>query len=256
MTENAHATVHGTPGEGARLAGIARAVWPLLAAALLCGYVAGVVAGWQRFGTAAAGATMVVLAVALLAGAQLCRRRLEAFFKGAAGEERVGHVLARLPGAYHVFHSVAVGGGVAMWRGGDLDHVVVGPGGLFVIETKNWQGQVTLRGGELLLDGQAPRRPPLAQVLAGCLALRTRLASVGAPDVAPVPIVCLASDRFADGVTTIGGVTICNASELPRVLSAPRERGVAPNGGSSPPTVGAVVATDELAACLERLRAD
>ena len=41
MPVNEQATIHGSPGEGARMAGIARAVFPLLAALFCVGYVAG-----------------------------------------------------------------------------------------------------------------------------------------------------------------------------------------------------------------------
>jgi hypothetical protein len=32
--------------------------------------------------------------------------------------------------------------------GGDVDHVVLGPGGIYVLETKNWSGNVTCNGDE------------------------------------------------------------------------------------------------------------
>ena len=32
--------------------------------------------------------------------------------------------------------------------GGDIDHVVLGPGGVFVLETKNWSGNITCNGDE------------------------------------------------------------------------------------------------------------
>lgn len=53
---------------------------------------------------------------------------------GAEGEEAVGRVLDRLDG-WHVLHSVPVGN-----RGSDIDHVVIGPGGVFTVNTKTHPG--------------------------------------------------------------------------------------------------------------------
>ena len=32
--------------------------------------------------------------------------------------------------------------------GGDIDHVVLGPNGVFILETKNWSGDITCNGDE------------------------------------------------------------------------------------------------------------
>lgn len=59
----------------------------------------------------------------------------ESWFSGALGEREVGAALARLPEGWSVFHAVPVGSGEA-----DVDHLVVGPGGVFVINTKRHPG--------------------------------------------------------------------------------------------------------------------
>jgi Nuclease-related domain len=62
--------------------------------------------------------------------------------KGIAGEERVGADLERrLAGlGCVVLHSLRFLG----W--GDIDHLVIGPGGITVVDAKNWSGTVTVRG--------------------------------------------------------------------------------------------------------------
>ena len=155
MSATDHATIHGSPGEGARMAGLGRAIWPLLAAMFFTGYVVGATLG-ANMGKWTVGVVLALAGLLLLLGVFTCTRRVAAFFKGAAGEEIVGRELARLPAGYHVFHALDAGGGVLMWRGGDIDHVVVGPTGVFAIETKNWRGPVTLADGQILLDGAAP----------------------------------------------------------------------------------------------------
>lgn len=57
---------------------------------------------------------------------------------GADGEEKVGRALeklTRLDGAWRVLHSLPVG-----TRGSDIDHLVIGCGGVFSLNTKNHPG--------------------------------------------------------------------------------------------------------------------
>ena len=55
---------------------------------------------------------------------------------GAVGEHLVADTLSKLPVGWHVFHSIPVGTTDA-----DVDHVVVGPGGVFTISTKHHSGK-------------------------------------------------------------------------------------------------------------------
>ena len=50
---------------------------------------------------------------------------------GAKGEEKVGGELAMLGAGWHVLHAVEVG-----HHGSDIDHVVIGPAGIFTLNTK------------------------------------------------------------------------------------------------------------------------
>ena len=72
--------------------------------------------------------------------------------KGAMGEAIVAGTLRELPDNFVVINDVSK-------RFGNIDHVVVGPTGVYVIDAKNWKGSVKANGsGELLLNGQ-----PLAE---------------------------------------------------------------------------------------------
>jgi len=222
-----HATIHGSPGEGARMAGLGRAIWPLLAAMFFTGYVVGAALGAST-GKWTIGVVLALAGVLLLLGVFTCTRRVAAFFKGAAGEEIVARELARLPAGYHVFHALDAGGGVLMWRGGDIDHVVAGPTGVFAIETKNWRGPVTLADGQILLDGATPRRPPLEQAQQSVSKLQVRLGRAGIYNANVVPVVCFASDSFAGDCQTTGDAVVCNAARLLDVLMDAKRRAIAP----------------------------
>jgi len=76
--------------------------------------------------------------------------RERSFRVGGKGEEKVGRELARLPNAWRALHSVPVG-----TRGSDIDHVVIGPGGVFTVNAKNHpDARVWVKGDTVLVNGQ------------------------------------------------------------------------------------------------------
>lgn len=69
---------------------------------------------------------------------------------GADGEEEVARRLRKLPDGWRVIHAVPVGE-----RGSDIDHVVVGPGGVFTLNTKNHsRSKVWVAERSFLVNGQ------------------------------------------------------------------------------------------------------
>ena len=74
-----------------------------------------------------------------------------AWRKGAQGEEYVGARLERLNlRGWHALHAVPVG-----HRGADIDHVLIGPGGVFTINTKNHPGKrVWVSPNQIRVNGE------------------------------------------------------------------------------------------------------
>ena len=73
--------------------------------------------------------------------------------KGTLGEHAVLAILESLSDRYFVLNDVKT-------ATGNLDHIVVGPTGLFAIETKNWRGLVTVNAqGKLLTNGVLSTQP-------------------------------------------------------------------------------------------------
>ncbi len=60
---------------------------------------------------------------------------------GAVGEEKVAKILEDLGDSYHVMNDFH-------WKGqrGNFDHIVIGPNGIFMIETKNHKGIIRCDG--------------------------------------------------------------------------------------------------------------
>jgi len=75
---------------------------------------------------------------------------------GAGGEETVGGRLDKLSKhGWHILHSVPVG-----TRGSDIDHVVIGPGGVWTVNTKRHPGKsIWVSRTSVLVDGH--RQPYL-----------------------------------------------------------------------------------------------
>ena len=196
------ASIHGVAGEWARVKGTVLGLWPLFAGV----FAAGCSAAYAFCDPAVGGALFVVAAVWCAVSLARGLRHVERYFKGARGEERVAGILQKLPDGYHVFNDF-----VACGR--HVDHVVVGSGGIFAVETKFWLGRVTLEDGHILLDGQLTDRPPLRQVLKEAEAVRNELAKRGWKGEV-TPVLAFASDTFEAKIAESGGVVIINSNAL------------------------------------------
>ncbi|HEY0009327.1 MAG TPA: nuclease-related domain-containing protein [Tepidisphaeraceae bacterium] len=98
------------------------------------------------------------------------RERIK-YMRGGQAEGYVAWLLRDLPGSFHVFHNLPCA------KGGDLDHVVVGPSGLYVLSTKSYKGHVTrAANGTIRLNGQ-PLQGDLEDAQSLALWLVTRLKS-------------------------------------------------------------------------------
>ena len=65
---------------------------------------------------------------------------IERWQDGAVGEQWTGRTLRGLESqGWRVFHDLAA-------SHGNIDHVVVGPGGVFLLDSKRWRGSVTVEG--------------------------------------------------------------------------------------------------------------
>jgi len=71
-----------------------------------------------------------------------------AWRKGANGERVVGWWFGRLPEGWYVFNDIPIGR-----RGANIDHLVVGPAGVFTINAKNLTGKVWVGPRTLLHNG-------------------------------------------------------------------------------------------------------
>ncbi len=91
--------------------------------------------------------------------------------KDAEGEELTSDSLSNLPDTYSVFHDLTHPS-----IGGNIDHIVVGPTGVFALETKNWKGHVSLSGpGILTVDGKHDNTKHGKAILGRALNLKRKI---------------------------------------------------------------------------------
>ena len=191
------------PGEWAKVRGTVLSLWPLFLCLIALGaFGAALVLGSHVLPFAGLFVVSLMLTIVFWWKGV---RRVESFFKGARGEEHVAGLLASLPAGYHVFHDFVAGGH-------HVDHVVAGPTGIFSIETKSWHGSVTAEDGEILLNGRLPDRAPLVQATREATAVQAALKRAGWTTGDVKPVVCFASDTFADTQRTIGTTMVLNAA--------------------------------------------
>lgn len=137
-----------------------------------------------------------------------------AWAAGAAGERRVADELAKLLEAWTVFHDRLLSPGLSPVN---LDHVVVGPGGAFLIDAKNWSGNIAVWQGNLfqhLGAGEGRQSLRKHQEVAKVHGMAAYMAAESGMPVAPV--ICLAgrSESNFGEPQLIRGVWVIPASNL------------------------------------------
>jgi hypothetical protein len=133
-----------------------------------------------------------------------------AWRRGAAGERRTARVLAGLERqGWAVLHDLAVPGSRA-----NLDHLVIGPGGVFVIDSKQYRGRLQLDQSGRLWHGRYPLAPALRAVSFEADQAALVLTD---PDVV-VPIMAVHGTQVPWGKVVTHGVPVVSARRLPSML--------------------------------------
>jgi len=122
-----------------------------------------------------------------------------------SADERAAVALEALPRErWRVLHDVP-------WPGRPrevIEHVVVGPAGVFVIDTKTWSGTVTVRAGVLRLDKYS-RQGALTHVEEAARAVSAHLRTARCP---VRPVLCLV--RSEPISMECDGVLVCSTATL------------------------------------------
>ena len=137
----------------------------------------------------------------------------------AEGRRRTAQVLHSLdPGVWRVTQDIRLP------DGGHADHLVVGPGGVYLLDSRAWEGLVTVdhKGATITPEG----RPAAAWIARGlhcslapaAAALGHALSSAGGPLAAPHAVVVIWAP-FPEGLVVSGGITYVAGDRLAGWLS-------------------------------------
>jgi hypothetical protein len=134
-----------------------------------------------------------------------------AWRRGAVGERRTARLLDPLERhGWAILHDLAVPGSRA-----NLDHLAIGPGGVFVIDSKQYSGRLQLDSSGRLWHG----RYPLAATLRAVSFEADQAAQVlPDPGVAVVPIVAVHGAQVPWDKVVTDGVPVVAARHLPSML--------------------------------------
>lgn len=92
----------------------------------------------------------LILGIAALVGFYYYLHKYRIYNGGLEGERQVAKLLSSsLSDDYYLINDLYLQGG-----GGDIDHVVLAPAGVFVLETKNWSGTIICQGDEWQRPGK------------------------------------------------------------------------------------------------------
>lgn len=131
--------------------------------AVICGALLAMLAAWGVFGLG--GLSLAVVALAAIGVMTTVDRRFspqaDRWLQGAEGEREVAAVLAQLEAdGWQALHDVSLGRG-------NVDHILVGPGGIFTIETKSNRGRVSVDRIEPAMLKQAYAQKKLLERITG-----------------------------------------------------------------------------------------
>jgi hypothetical protein len=218
---------HGRPGRSAMAEYRRRraADWqtwrPTLALRIAAVLTVGVSVGLLT--AAAASASLARLTGLIAATALAWRLRFRptadtlAWRRGAQGERRTARLLAPLERhGYQVFHDLAVPGSAA-----NMDHLVVGPAGVFVIDSKRYRGHLRYSAGHLWHGGRT-----LDRKLATLWWEATQVAeTLGfGPDLHIYPVLCVHVARLPWlRELLVDGIPVLDAAALRPALQVTRQ---------------------------------
>jgi len=134
------------------------------------------------------------------------------WYTGAIGERAVAARLTGLPAGWTVLHSLPVGR-----NGADIDHLIVGPGGVFTVNTKHHvDASVWVAGRTVLVNGA--NRPFVQKAEGEARRVDRIVAGVLADPPAVRPVIAVVGAKRVRVRRAPKLVSVVRAEQLPRFL--------------------------------------
>jgi curved DNA-binding protein CbpA len=140
-------------------------------------------------------------------------REIRQWLAKALAEEETAREVSALGIGHTLWSDVAVG------RGQDkIDHLVLGPAGLFAVQAEDWGGEVRVVRGEVVGDAVDPAEEPVRTLVRRTRALGRTLAVRFTAAVIAVPDDALAEPRIPVARSRRPSMVVLRRSVLPQVL--------------------------------------
>ncbi len=137
-----------------------------------------------------------------------------AWVKGLRGERIVGRQLNRLGRQWRILHSITHGA-----QGADFDHLVIGPKGVFVVNSKNHSGKViNANAGSFYVDGF--KKDYLGIARSDALKAERILSAATGDPIVVTPVIAVLCRDFRDNGARSGAVPVLEATELRQWLKS------------------------------------
>lgn len=168
-----------------------------------------------QFGLPIASIGATIAAVSVIGGWLALPQGTVAWRRGADGERRTATYLKPLEQVgFIVLHDRRVPGSRA-----NIDHVAIGPTGVWVVETKSWRGRISIEHDEVILNGR--RQGAVDQALRNALAVQVAAAAeLQRLGVTARPVICFHRTRLPWFQRSVRGVEIADGNRLIKLLQS------------------------------------
>jgi hypothetical protein len=150
--------------------------------------------------------------------------KARALRQGIEGEKAVGQFLERLrENGYLIFHDL-VGNGF------NIDHAIIGPAGIFTVETKTWskpvrgEPRIKFDGETLTAAGREPERDPVVQARAQAAWLTSLLAESTGRTLNVFPVVVFPGWFIEQNEGSLRSIWVLEPKALPKFLGRQPQR--------------------------------
>lgn len=161
------------------------------------------------------GGVVLLFDLALVMSALLSTpNSISAWQTGAEGEVRTGRLLEPLEReGFRIIHDRKIPGSRA-----NIDHIVIGPPGIFVIETKSLAGSLQIRGNDIFVGGRR-KTGMIDEVKREALAVESALAEeLAAHGWTVTPVICVHRADLPWFRSEVAGVRIMSGKDLVKRL--------------------------------------
>ena len=139
------------------------------------------------------------------------KKHSRSYLQGLLGEQNIAQKLEKLPRGWHVYNDIDL-------VGENIDHIAVSTRGIYLIEVKNYSGDVLTTPGGVYTHG---RQKPNSSIAKQCWRLAGKVQAVAECDVQPVLVFPTSKVK---GMGKVGYLPVLNGFALvPWLLERPRD---------------------------------